>query len=655
MRRIRLHTAVAAVTCAILLATSVSVSSASANPSPTPEATATQAPADPAPSPTATATAAPVSTPEPTPTPTPTATATPEPTPTKETAPTTEPTPTAGPAPTTEAPAPAPAESGPLAKTFETEATGGFDPGLIISDFNFYNSWAMTESEIQAFLNWTVGTCRNDNCLNVYRTDTPASKTLNFGTCGTYNGGPGESAARIIYKVQRACGISAKVLLVTLQKEQGLLTSTAPSLAVLQKAMGQGCPDTSNCDANYYGLFNQLLFGARQLTWYNNPEGSFTWIKIDQSNAIQYHPNTGCGAPRVVVRNKATAALYYYTPYQPNAAALANMYGTGDTCSSYGNRNFSVYYNRYFGDPVTGSATNSTRISGEDRYSTAIAISQATYKSAGIPVAYVTTGQNFPDALSAAPAAAKQGGPLLLTYAFGVPSTTIDELKRLKPAKIMVVGGTAAVDATAFAQLKAVQSNIERVSGVDRYETSRLLTAKVFPKVTSAYLATGANFPDALSASAAAGSKQIPVVLVDGALPSLGSTTVNLLKGMGTTSVKIAGGTAAVSAGIEKSVQANNISTQRLSADDRYGTSIAINQDAFSTADTVFVATGESFPDALAGAAAAGKLGSPLFVTLPACVPGSMRSEFGALSMSSLTLLGGPSALNDRVAFLTVC
>ena len=231
----------------------------------------------------------------------------------------------------------------------------GFDAGYIISDANFYNGNAMSEAEIQAFLNSTVTTCENTNCLDVYKTNTP-TRTWSFGTCNTYQGGTGESAARIIYKVQRACGISAKVLLVTLQKEQGLLTRTSPSDGILRKAMGYGCPDTSACDSYYYGFFNQVYAAARQLTWYNNTGGSFTYIKVGQSNPIRYHPNAACGSSGVTIQNKATAALYYYTPYQPNAAALANMYGTGDTCSAYGNRNFSVHYNRYFGSPTASAS-----------------------------------------------------------------------------------------------------------------------------------------------------------------------------------------------------------------------------------------------------------------------------------------------------------
>jgi len=242
------------------------------------------------------------------------------------------------------APAPADALSG-----------AEFDPGYIISDAQFYARDAMSQDQIQTFLDQKIGTCQNSLCLNVLRVDTPTT-TLSFGTCSTYQGEANESAARIIYKVQQACSISAKALLVTLQKEQGLVTSKAPTAAILRKALGQGCPDTAACDSAFYGFFNQMYSGARQLTWYGNPAGSHTSIKVGQYNAIRLHPRTdiNCGSPSVLVKNRATAALYYYTPYQPNAAALANLGGPGDGCSSYGNRNFWVHYNNWFGSPSTG-------------------------------------------------------------------------------------------------------------------------------------------------------------------------------------------------------------------------------------------------------------------------------------------------------------
>ena len=241
-----------------------------------------------------------------------------------------------------------------LTQPERAEAVAGsqFDPGNIISDEAFFNGNAMSEGEIQAFLDAKVGNCQNSLCLNVLRVNTPTIATQDY--CNGYAGGGGEAASAIIFKVQQTCGISAKVILVTLQKEQGLVTRTAPSESILRKAMGMGCPDTSVCDSEYYGFFNQVYAAARQLNRYNH--GSFTWFKVGQWNNIQWHPNGACGSGPVLIKNKATAALYYYTPYQPNAAALANLGGTGDGCSSYGNRNFWVYYNDWFGSPTTDTS-----------------------------------------------------------------------------------------------------------------------------------------------------------------------------------------------------------------------------------------------------------------------------------------------------------
>lgn len=227
-----------------------------------------------------------------------------------------------------------------------------FEPGNIISDHLFYDKNAMTQAQIQAFLDAKIGTCSNGNCLNIKRVTTttrPADRTM----CAEYLGAANELASAIIYKVQQSCGISAKVLLVTLQKEQSLVTAKAPSDGTLQRAMGYGCPDNTNgaCDANYYGLYNQLYKAAWQFKRYSYPPDPFGNVQLG-TEYIQYHPNASCGTKRVYVTNNATAALYNYTPYTPNAAALANLGSTGDACSSYGNRNFWMFYTNWFGNTL---------------------------------------------------------------------------------------------------------------------------------------------------------------------------------------------------------------------------------------------------------------------------------------------------------------
>src|SRR5690606_15136952 len=158
----------------------------------------------------------------------------------------------------------------------------------------------------------------------------------------------------IIYRAQLACGISAKVILVTLQKEQGLVTSKDPSDWNLNYAMGQACPDTAPCDPAYMGIGVQIISGATQLKTYK----AANFARQPGVHNIQYSPTASCGTKRVTIKNYATAALYNYTPYTPNDAALRNLYGIGDGCSSYGNRNFWRDYNDWFGS-TRGSVVTS--------------------------------------------------------------------------------------------------------------------------------------------------------------------------------------------------------------------------------------------------------------------------------------------------------
>ncbi|WP_100810223.1 LGFP repeat-containing protein [Microbacterium sp. BR1] len=238
----------------------------------------------------------------------------------------------------------------------QTANLGAFNPGRIIDDALFFNGSAMTARQVQDFLDSKYQGCvAGYTCLRSYRLDTYSKPATAY--CGAYSGGPYESAADVIAKVGAACGISQKVLLVTLQKEQGLVTHSAPSDLRYRKAMGQGCPDTANCDSNYYGFFNQIYGAAQQFKVYGVSQ-NFKYYAPGKTWNIRYSPDATCGSSPVYIHNQATANLYYYTPYQPNSAALAAGYGEGDRCSSYGNRNFYSYYTDWFG-PTLGNEVGS--------------------------------------------------------------------------------------------------------------------------------------------------------------------------------------------------------------------------------------------------------------------------------------------------------
>jgi len=151
------------------------------------------------------------------------------------------------------------------------------------------------------------------------------------------------------------------------------------------------------------------------------------------------------------------------------------------------------------------------RLAGANRYETAKAVSAKIFPTATAVI--VAFGENFPDALVGAAAAGHHGYPVLLTGRDHVPQATIDELERLSPGLIYVIGGTAVISETVATEL-GKHGTVARYAGPDRYATAAAVAAKFFPTAKQAFLASGRNFPDALVAAAAGGFLDAPVLLV---------------------------------------------------------------------------------------------------------------------------------------------
>jgi putative cell wall-binding protein len=289
------------------------------------------------------------------------------------------------------------------------------------------------------------------------------------------------------------------------------------------------------------------------------------------------------------------------------------------------------------------------RLFGASRYDTAIQVSSRF--PAGVQAAFVATGTNFPDALSGAAAAALLDSPLLLTTPTSLPASVEAELRRLAPATIYVLGGVGAVSAAVEARLSTI-AQVRRLEGASRYATGLAVVNTVFTSSTDAVIATGRNFPDALAASGVAGLKSAPVVLVDGAASTVPTEVIDELTRLGVTTITIAGGTGVVSAGIESQLRGAGYDVTRFGGANRYETTAQINNAFFvgGPSATAFLATGTNFPDALAGAALAGQLGAPVYVTTPDCSPTVIADSRDALGATSTVVLGGTGVVSDRAA-----
>jgi serine protease len=195
---------------------------------------------------------------------------------------------------------------------------------------------------------------------------------------------------------------------------------------------------------------------------------------------------------------------------------------------------------------TTGKADR--RLSGADRYATAAAVSAAGF-APGVPVAYVATGSNFPDALAAGPLAARAGGPILLVSADHLPAATATELIRLRPATIVVLGGTGAVSDEVAGLLRgyATSGSVTRLSGADRYATAAAVSAAGWAAngPATVFLATGETFADAMAAAPLAGARGVPLLLTDPA--SLSPATAAELLRLDPSEVIVLGSNGAVS------------------------------------------------------------------------------------------------------------
>lgn len=304
--------------------------------------------------------------------------------------------------------------------------------------------------------------------------------------------------------------------------------------------------------------------------------------------------------------------------------------------------------------PNPAGAATTGRIAGGDRYATAAAVSRSTF-AAGVPIAYVVTGRNFPDALAAGAAAAAGKGPVLLVDGGTIPQVIADELGRLRPAAITVVGGPGAVPDGVLAELRRHTSGaVSRLSGPERYSSAAAVSRAAFPSAGTAYVANGDSYADALAGVPAAAREHAPLLLVTA--HSLPASTGTELRRLGVKRIVVLGGQASVDAGVEGQLRTIASDVVRVGGSDRYGTASTLSaQSASPGIDTVYLATGAAFADALTGGPAAAAGGAPILLVRGNCVPAAVNTELGRLDPGRVVLLGGPGALASGVEDRSPC
>ncbi len=404
------------------------------------------------------------------------------------------------------------------------------------------------------------------------------------------------------------------------------------------------------------------------------PAGDIDWVKFEavqgKTYVIETFGRPGIATDTVIELRDSVAAvadnddkLYpsdLFSKITWTAPTTGTMYlGIADVNSMRGAYSVSVTESGGTTPPPPPPppvGTTLVAVEGSNRYQTSVAASKRAFPGQA-PAVVIATGENFADALGGASLAGAVGGPLLLTQKGSLPADVIKEVQSLSPAKAYVLGGTGAVGANVIADIKnkCGVSTVIRIEGSSRYETASKAAAETIKLLGGAYegkafVATGANFPDALGASPLSAAKGIPVVLAN---PKEAGVTLPA----GVTSAIILGGDGAVSSKIEASLKSKLGSTKvsRIAGGDRFGTAAEVAKFGVSqlglTFDGVGIATGMNFPDALGAGPALGEMGTVLLLAKPAGLPSSTRTVLQANrdSISKVHFFGGTGAIPTSV------
>mgnify|MGYP000844144630 CR=1 FL=1 len=306
-------------------------------------------------------------------------------------------------------------------------------------------------------------------------------------------------------------------------------------------------------------------------------------------------------------------------------------------------------------DPSRGEGQPSiVRISGQDRIETVNQIALTGWPN-GSDIVILTRSDNFPDALAGVPLACKYNAPILCTEPNRLDQRVIDVLNTLKPRKVIVLGGEQAISPAVLAKLKETLTwtkDITRIAGADRYQTAALI-AQNFAGQQEAVIATGLDYPDALSLASAAAARGIPLVL--STAKGLPEATKKVLQELKPSRIYVAGGEAAVAPQVVEQLKTvlnlNSGNITRLAGSDRYETSVKIAQAFYPAAYELYLATGRDFLEPLAAGAWAASRNACLLLVSPQgfTINGPTENYLTQLPSSvQVRIIGGEATISEK-------
>lgn len=293
---------------------------------------------------------------------------------------------------------------------------------------------------------------------------------------------------------------------------------------------------------------------------------------------------------------------------------------------------------------LASTSTIITRLAGVDRYSTAVEIAKAGWTQSDYAV--LAYGENFPDALSAGVLAKKYNAPILLTSSNNLPDVTKQALTDLHAKNVYIIGGTGVISTSIETELQAMGIITMRIAGYDRYETA-IKIAQQLNMPSELIVTIGEDYPDALSIAPIAASKQIPIILVPKV--NMPNSVKNYIATLSVTKTYVIGDSSI----IDDSVYNQFTNPERIVGVDKYERNIAINQK-FSNdfnPNSICLATGEGFADALTGAVYASRENAPIILVKNSSSSANTKSYYQNryANADKVYVFGGTAVVSDKV------
>lgn len=297
------------------------------------------------------------------------------------------------------------------------------------------------------------------------------------------------------------------------------------------------------------------------------------------------------------------------------------------------------------------------RIQGENRYSTSVEISKEAFEKSD--TAILAFGGNYVDALVGGTLATQLKIPILLTETKSLPAVVKSELERLAVKKVYILGGDAVISSELETELKR-NYDVERLSGKNRYETARAINYKRQTYATGKAdfgdwrmysIVANNNFPDALAAAPFVGQLTVHDQVVDPINLSGGFLMMPYWKGVMDYGFYFFGGTNAIP--FQQVEDYGAYFGTRIEGANRYGTAVEIAKlypgRLNKSIDTVVLADGTNYPDALSAAPYVGGQNAVLLLTQKDSLPKETRFYIQQNNIQNIIVLGGENAVSSQV------